>query len=92
MFENVQQRLGVRHTSLRELSEAAQVFDASLLHEVIAELSARLRQQTPLAEQDAVQHLTAADGSLVPALPTAAACLPWPKSQLVAFRCPYLSG
>jgi Transposase DDE domain len=65
----VQQRLGVRQTALGSLSEAASVFDASLLHEVIAELGTRLRPQVPLAEQAALQHLTAIDGSLLPALP-----------------------
>ena len=65
----VQQRLGVRQTSLGSLSEAAQVFDASLLHEVIAALGTRLRPHVPLAEQEALQHLTAIDGSLLPALP-----------------------
>jgi Transposase DDE domain len=68
-LETVQQRLGVRQTSLGSLSEAAQVFDASLLHEVIAELGTRLRPGVPIAEQAALQHLTAIDGSLLPALP-----------------------
>ena len=68
-LEKVQQRLGVRQTSLGSLSEAAQVFDASLLHEVIDELGARLRPAVPVSEQEALQHLTAVDGSLLPALP-----------------------
>ena len=67
-LEKVQQRLGVRQTSLGSLSEAAQVFDATLLHEVIAALGARLRPRVPVAEQEALQHLTAVDGSLLPAL------------------------
>jgi hypothetical protein len=53
---------------LGSLSEAAQVFDASLLH-IIAELGARLRPSVTIAEQAALQHLTAIDGSLLPALP-----------------------
>jgi len=68
-LETVQQRLGIRRTLLGSLSEAAQVFDAALLHEVIAELGARLRPGVPGAEQAALQHLTAIDGSLLPALP-----------------------
>jgi hypothetical protein len=77
---NVQQRLGVRQTSLGSLSEAAQVFDASLLHEVIAELGARLASGVPVAEQEALQHLTAIDGSLLPALPKMAWAL-WQDEQ-----------
>lgn len=68
-LQKVQQRLGVRQTSLGSLSEAAQVFDPSLLYEVIAELGAHLRPTVPVREQEALQHLTAVDGSLLPALP-----------------------
>lgn len=77
---NVQQRLGVRRTSLGSLSEAAQVFDASLLHEVIAALGARLAPGVPVAEQEALHHLTAIDGSLLPALPKMAWAL-WQDAQ-----------
>lgn len=79
-LEKVQQRLGVRQTSLGSLSEAAHVFDASLLHEVIAELGARLRPRVPVAEQEALQHLTAVDGSLLPARPKMAWAL-WQDDQ-----------
>jgi hypothetical protein len=79
-LENVQQRLGVRRTALGSLSEAAQVFDAALLHDVIAELGARLAPGVPLAEQAALQHLTAIDGSLLPALPKMAWAL-WQDAQ-----------
>ncbi|MGH8066088.1 MAG: hypothetical protein ACRERE_12830 [Candidatus Entotheonellia bacterium] len=65
----VQRRLGVRRTSLGALSEAAQVFDAAVLQEVIAELGSRIRPQGPVAEQAALRALTAVDGSLLPALP-----------------------
>jgi hypothetical protein len=44
----VQRRLGVRRTSLGALSEAAHVFDAALLHEVIAERGSRIRPQAKL--------------------------------------------
>jgi hypothetical protein len=40
-----------------------------LLQDVIAELGARVRPGVPVAEQEALQHLTAVDGSLLPALP-----------------------
>jgi hypothetical protein len=79
-LEKVQQRLGVPRTSLGSLSEAAQVFDALLLTEVIAELGGRLRPGMPIAEQEALQHLTAVDGSLLPALPKMAWAL-WQDDQ-----------
>ena len=62
------------------LSEAAQVFDASRLHEVIAEPGSRLAPEVPLAEQAALAHLTAIDGSLLPALPKMAWAL-WQDEQ-----------
>lgn len=64
-----QERLGVRRTSLGALSEATQVFDAALVHEVLLALGAQLRPQLPLADQAALAQLTAVDGSLLPALP-----------------------
>ena len=66
---HVQERRGLRPTSLRALSEAAYVFDAALLHEVLTTLGARLRPPLPRAEHAALAHLTAVDGSLLPALP-----------------------
>ena len=65
----VQQRLGVRRASWGALSEAAYVFDAALLHEVIDALGAQRQPHGPLAEQEAWRALTAVDGSLLPALP-----------------------
>ena len=76
----VQQRLGVRRTSLGALSEAAYVCDAALLHEVIGELGAQLQPHVPVAEQDALRTLTAVDGSLLPALPRMAWAL-WQDAQ-----------
>src|SRR6476620_522812 len=46
----VQERLGIRPTSLRALREAAYVFDAALLPEVLITLGARLRPHLPPAE------------------------------------------
>src|SRR5438128_5519577 len=57
----VQERLGVHPTSLSGLSEAAYVFDATLLHEVLITLGAHLRPQLPLAEQAALAQLIAVD-------------------------------
>jgi hypothetical protein len=65
----VQERLGVRRTSLRALSEAADVFDAALLPEVLTTLGAHLRPHLPRAAQEALAQLMAVDGSLWPALP-----------------------
>jgi hypothetical protein len=76
----VQQRLGSRRTSLGALSEAAQVLDAALLHEVLTALGAQLRPHVPVAEQEALAQLTAVDGRLLPALPRMAWAL-WQDAQ-----------
>ena len=76
----VQERLGVRRTSLGTLSEAAYVFDAGLVHEVLTTLGAQLRPHMSLADQEALAQLTAVDGSLLPALPRMAWAL-WQDDQ-----------
>jgi hypothetical protein len=68
-LDKVQKKLGCRSTSLGSLSEAAGVFDAQRLEEVIAELAACIPQQTLTRDQQALRNLTAVDGSLLPALP-----------------------
>jgi len=68
-LDKVQKKLGCRGTSLGSLSEAVGVFDAERLEEVIAELAARVPQQTLTRDQQALKNLTAVDGSLLPALP-----------------------
>ena len=68
-LDKVQKKLGCRGTSLGSLSEAAGVFDADRLEEVIAELAARVPQQTLTRDRQALKNLTAVDGSLLPALP-----------------------
>ena len=68
-LDKVQKKLGCRGTSLGSLSEAAGVFDAERLEEVIAELAARVPQQTLTRDRQALKNLTAVDGSLLPALP-----------------------
>jgi len=65
----VQTQLGIRRTSLGALSEAASVFDAALLSQVLTALSTQLQPHLPGAEQAALATLTAVDGSLLPALP-----------------------
>lgn len=67
-LDKVQKKLGCRGTSLGSLSEAASVFDAQHLEEIIAELAARIPQQTLTRDQQALKNLTAVDGSLLPAL------------------------
>lgn len=67
-LEKVQKKLGCRGTSLGSLSEAARVFDAQHLEEIIAELAVRIPRQTLTRDQQALKNLTAVDGSLLPAL------------------------
>ena len=72
----VQHRWGVSRTALSTLSEAATVFDAALLQDVISELALRAWTQEPRGnpasgerEQELLRDLVAIDGSLLPALP-----------------------
>src|SRR5262249_42800335 len=58
----------------------AAVFDATLLHEVLTTLGARLRPHLPMAEHAALAPLIAVDGSLLPALPRMAWAL-WQDEQ-----------
>jgi hypothetical protein len=75
-LSKVQQRWGVRPTGLSTLSEAATVFDAALLQDVINELALRAWTQASHGkpgvgerERALLQDLVAIDGSLLPALP-----------------------
>jgi hypothetical protein len=72
----VQQRWGIQRTALGSLSEAATVFDAALLQDVISELALRAWTQAPhgnpalrTGDLALLQDLVAIDGSLLPALP-----------------------
>lgn len=68
-LDKVQKFLGCRRVSLGALSEASRVFDPELLQEIIGELA---RQVTPAqlpTDRETLRHLTAVDGSLLPALP-----------------------
>jgi hypothetical protein len=68
-WEETRQRLGIERTSLGSLSEAARVFDAERLRPILRELAARA---VPLAvgrEAEALEGLTAVDGSIFAALP-----------------------
>jgi hypothetical protein len=68
-LKRVQRVLGVPRSSLGSLSEAARVFDSSLLVEVIGELAEELR---PMAHDkrldDVGAILTAVDGTVLPAM------------------------
>jgi hypothetical protein len=70
-LDKVQKKLGCQRAALGSLSEAATVFDAERLKEIIAELGAELK---PLARdarlQDIDQTLVLVDGSLIAALPS----------------------
>jgi len=76
----VQQRCDIRPTALGTLSEAAQVFDAALLYDIIGELGRRIPVPAVATERAALQALTAVDGSLLPALPKMAWAL-WQDDQ-----------
>jgi hypothetical protein len=65
----VQKVAGAAQASLGSLSEASRVFDPELLREILRELAT---QATPIVsgkEAEALDKLTAVDGSLLPALP-----------------------
>lgn len=79
-LEAVQRRLGIRLTSLGSFSEAARLFDARALHEILRELAGKA---VPIIEgPDAKQllHLTAVDGSIFRAFPRMAWAL-WKDAQ-----------
>lgn len=68
-LKKVQKKLGCPRCSLGSLSEAARVFDSSLMQEIIENLSSKLQ---PLSGNDRLNDvngiLTAVDGTLIPAL------------------------
>ena len=68
-FAHVQAQCGIRRTSLGALSEAASVFDATLLHAVLTALRAQRQPHLSGAEQAALVALTGVGGTLLPALP-----------------------
>jgi hypothetical protein len=68
-WEKTRQKLKIRRTSLGSLSEAASVFDAELVRPIIAELAARAVPLKQGREAEALQGLTAVDGSVFAALP-----------------------
>jgi hypothetical protein len=79
-LDKVQKRLGVRRSSLGSLSEAAGVFDAEPLRDIIHELADRALPLERGRDAEALRGLTAVDGSLLPALPRMAWAL-WQDEQ-----------
>lgn len=67
-LKKVQEQLGCKSTSLGSLSEAGRIFDAELLQSIIAELSAQALPLYQGHDAEALQGLTAVDGTLLPAL------------------------
>lgn len=68
-LDKVQKLLGCRRVALGALSEASRVFDPEPLQEIIAELARRVAPAQLPSDWEALRHLTAVDGSLLPALP-----------------------
>jgi len=74
-LDKVQRFLGVKRASLGALSEASTVFDPALLREIVHELAVKStiqkQRQAGLTLRDvqALEGLTAADGTFLPALP-----------------------
>jgi hypothetical protein len=67
-LEKVQKTLGCSRASFGSLSEASRVFDADLLRAIVPELAAKALPLVPGQEAQALQGLTAVDGSVLPAL------------------------
>jgi hypothetical protein len=68
-WEQTRRKIGIRRTSLGSLSEAASVFDAEALREIVQELAARAVPLKTGHEAEALRNLTAVDGSVFRALP-----------------------
>jgi len=68
-LDKVQKLLGVRRTSLGSLSEATGVFDAAPLRDIVGELAAKALPVEHGKAAEALQGLTAVDGTILKALP-----------------------
>jgi hypothetical protein len=68
-LEVVQRRLGIRATSLGSFSEAARVFDAEALREILQELAHKATPVIKGPEARELLNLTAVDGSIFRAFP-----------------------
>jgi len=79
-LEAVQRRLGIRATSLGSFSEAARLFDAKALHQILQELAGKAAPIVDGPEAQQLLHLTAVDGSIFRAFPRMAWAL-WKDSE-----------
>jgi len=79
-LEAVQRRLGIRATSLGSFSEAARLFDANALHQILQELAGKAAPIVDGPEAQQLLHLTAVDGSIFRAFPRMAWAL-WKDSE-----------
>ena len=79
-LEAVQRRLGIRATSLGSFSEAARLFDAEALHQILQELAGKAAPIIDGPDAQQLLHLTAVDGSIFRAFPRMAWAL-WKDSE-----------
>ncbi len=79
-LEAVQRRLGIRATSLGSFSEAARLFDAGALHQILQELAGKAAPIINGPDAQQLLHLTAVDGSIFRAFPRMAWAL-WKDSE-----------
>jgi hypothetical protein len=79
-WEKTRRALGIERTSLGSLSEAARVFDAAALRPIVRELAARAMPLAAGREAEALEGLTAVDGSVFAALPRMAWAL-WTDAE-----------
>jgi len=84
-WEQTRKKLGIRRTSLGSLSEAASLFDAERLREIVQELAARAVPLKKGREAEALKNLTAVDGSVFRALPKMAWAL-WQDDSHAAVK------
>jgi hypothetical protein len=69
-LDSVQRWLGLpKRVSIGSLSEAAGVFDPDLLRGLLVELAGQVAPTATPDDRDALRHLTAVDGTLLPVLP-----------------------
>jgi Transposase DDE domain len=79
-LEAVQRRLGIRATSLGSFSEAARLFDAEALHQILRELATKAVPLVGGSDARELLNLTAVDGSIFRAFPRMAWAL-WKDSE-----------
>jgi DDE family transposase len=68
-WEKTRKQLGIERAALGSLSEAARVFDAEHLRPIVQELAEKALPLSKGREAEALQGLTAVDGSIFAALP-----------------------